>query len=451
MKRFRKIRDLPENDFMTAFFAYTSFCFLIAAFLMPDHQDMLGGLTRIICSPTKLSANFFVIGGYAGTFLNMALVGVVSTMLYCLPGEKKNNPAALLVHLLTIGFAAWGLNILNIWPNIFGVILYGIIKKEPLGNLRNAMLFTTGLAPITSELLLRYPNTETIGFSIHGFVLAMSVGLLIGYFMPAGLENSPKVHKGMAIYSAALPVGMTAFFLQGLMYKGMGIEIPAAVGSDMSVESPLIVNTFCIILFGSCVLFALLMGCKWKEYGILMIDPRHVTDFAKEYGNHVMLMNVGVYGLFILAYYNVIDAPFNGSTFGTIMGMVATCNAGSHPLNVMPIIWGYAGASKGLQFLSGLVGGTFTQYLNAQPIIVGLCYANGLTPISDQYGWLYGVAAAFFHYCMVTTVPNLHGGLCLYNGGFTAALVCLLLVPSLERLFRTKFQRREKNTERSGI
>ena len=74
--------------------------------------------------------------------------------------------------------------------------------------------------------------------------------------------------------------------------------------------------------------------------------------------------------------------------------------------------------------------------------MVGLCYANGLSPISDRYGWGYGLVAAMMHYCMVTTIPELHGRMCLYNGGFTAALVCLLMVPGLERHFRTKDQRR---------
>ena len=46
------------------------------------------------------------------------------------------------------------------------------------------------------------------------------------------------------------------------------------------------------------------------------------------------------------------------------------------------------------------------------------------------------------HYILVTTVPLLHGGYCLYNGGFTAAMVCLLLVPQLERFCRTRQERR---------
>ena len=90
---------------------------------------------------------------------------------------------------------------------------------------------------------------------------------------------------------------------------------------------------------------------------------------------------------------------------------------------------------------SQLLGGSFTLAINSQAIVIGLCYANGLSPIADKYGARYGFAAAVLHYCMVTLVPSLHGGFCLYNGGFTAALVCLILVPELERFFRTKSDR----------
>ena len=166
------------------------------------------------------------------------------------------------------------------------------------------------------------------------------------------------------------------------------------------------------------------------------------TNFSAVYGNAVFLMNVGLYGFFILGYYNWIGATFNGVTFGVMFCMLSTCNSGSHPGNIWLITLGYGLASKLFQVLAPLTGGDFVQYLNAQSIIVGLCYANGLSPIADEYGWYYGVVAAMFHFCMVTTVPELHGGMCLYNGGFTAALVCLLMMPGLERHFKTKWQRR---------
>ena len=436
----KRLNDLSETAFLKRFFFFFSLSFLIAAFCMPDRANMLPGLWKILSMPTLSATSFFDYGGYAATFLNMGLVGMVCTGLYCIPGKKANH-AATLVTILTTGFGSWGIHILNMWPTMLGVVLYCLKRKEKIGDHTNAMLFTTGLAPFISELLVRYPNPEVVGLSPTGFAMALAVGLVTGFFVPAGLDNSAIVHKGFDLYSAALPVGMTAFLLQGFLYKAMGVEVPKAV-SDLSVVSPVICNTFCILLFGSCVLAALLMGCRPRDYWRLLSDPEPVVNFSAAYGNATMLMNVGLYGLFILGYYNWIGAPFNGVTFGVMFCMLSTCNAGSHPGNIWAIILGYGLASELFQLLNPLSGGNFTQYLHSQSIIVGLCYANGLSPIADKYGWRYGLVAAMVHFCMVTTVPELHGGMCLYNGGFTAALVCLLMLPGLERHFKPKLERR---------
>ena len=441
----KRLNRLSENDFLALFFACFSMSFLLAAFLMPDRADMLPGLWRIVSSPTKASTNFFSLGGYAATFLNMGLIGLVCTALYRIPGQKPNH-AATLVTILTTGFGSWGIHIVNMWPTMLGVVLHCIVKKERIGSHTNAMLFSTGLAPFISELMVRYPNPEVVGFTPGGITAAIAVGLITGFFLPAGLDNSPKIHKGFALYSAALPVGMTAFLLQGVLYKAMGIDIPEAV-SELHVADPVIVNGFCIALFGTFVLAALLMGGTWRDYWRLMTDPDPVVNFSATYGNATMLMNVGLYGLYILFYYNIIGAEFNGVTFGVIFCMLSTCNSGSHPGNIWPITLGYSMASQLFQLIAPLTGGDFTQYLHSQSIIVGLCYANGLSPIADKYGWFYGFVAAVIHFCMVTTVPQLHGGMCLYNGGFTAALVCLLMIPSLERFFRTKNERRAVNSK----
>ena len=75
--------------------------------------------------------------------------------------------------------------------------------------------------------------------------------------------------------------------------------------------------------------------------------------------------------------------------------------------------------------------------------MIGLCYANGLSPISRKYGWEYAFLAAMMHYTLVTSVPLLHGGYCLYNGGFTAGFTCFLFIPVLEHFCKTKQQRKE--------
>ena len=436
----KKIKNLSESDFLKLFFAFITAALLIAAVCMPDRSQMFSGLLNILCNPTKLSTNYFSVGGFAATFLNMGLVCLVNLLLFHFLKATVNNVSTL-AFLLTLGFCSWGINVLNMWPTMLGVVLLALIKKDKLGTQVNAMLFSTGVAPIVSELMLRYPNTEVVGFSVLGVVLGVLVGVIAGFVIPAGLPHSPKVHKGFDLYSAALPVGMTAFLLQAILFKTLGVENPAAVG-DLSIGSATIVNIFCCIVFGLLVVFALLLGCTPKDYWTLLKDPDQVTSFSGKYGTSVMLMNAGIYGLFILGYYNLIGANFNAVTLGLIFCMLSCCNSGAHPGNVWPIMLGYVGASFLFGWISTLLGGSFNQAINAPAIVVGLCFASGLCPIADKYGWFYGLIAAVLHYCMVTTVPQLHGGFCLYNGGFTAVFVCILMIPALEKIFKTKEERR---------
>ena len=446
----KKLNHLSEGSFLKLVFGFLSVCFLIGALCMPDRASMISGLWQILSQPSKISANYFAMGGYAATFLNMGLVGLCSLLLFVVFKGTPNNASTLAV-ILTIGFGSWGINILNIWPSILGVMVYCLVKKDKFGPNVNAMLFSTGIAPLITDLMIRYPNAEAIGFNLPGIGLSLLVGLVIGFFLPAGLAHSPKVHKGFDLYSAALPIGMTAFFLNAVLFKTLGVSLPKALSDiapeSMQVASQSVANIFCCTVFGLCIVFALLMGCKLKDYWKLLTDPALVNNFTSTYGNAVFLMNMGVFGLFILGYYNLIGATFNGITFGIVFCMLACCNSGSHPGNVWPIMLGYFVASTVCGWISPLVGGNFTLAINAQAICVGLCYANGLSPISDKYGWQYGFVAAIMHYLLVTSVPTLHGGFCLYNGGFTAALICLILVPELERFCKTKEEKKALKTK----
>ena len=437
----KKIKNLSESNFLKLFFGFITVAFLIGAVAVPDRGSMFTGLWKIISNPSKISTNYFAVGGYAATLLNMGLVCAICLGLYCIPGAKANN-ASTLAFLLTAGFCSWGINIRNVWPTFLGVAIYCLVKKEKLSANVNAMLFSTGIAPLITELMLRYPGTN-VAFTPVGVVLAMVVGIAIGFLLPAGLAFSPTVHKGFDLYSAALPIGMMAFFLQAILYKTQGVALPAAPGAEtLQVASRMMSNIFCGSVFGLAVIFAFILGCRPKDYWKLLTDPELVNNFTSKYGNATFLMNFGIYGLFILGYYNLVGATFNGITFGIVFCMVACCNSGSHPGNVWPIMLGYVASSFVFGWIAQLTGGSFAGAANAQAIVAGLCYANGLSPIADKYGWAYGVLASVMHYVLVTSVPTLHGGYCLYNGGFTAALICLILVPQLERFFRTKEDRK---------
>ncbi len=451
----KKLASMAEDKFLRLFFACISVCFLIAAVCMPDRAAMLRGLKYILVFPCKISTNYFYIGGYAGTFLNMGLVGLLCTALCFLPGAKPNNVTTLAV-LLTVGFASWGMNLLNMLPTILGVCLYCLVKKEKLGAQINAMMYSTGIAPLISELLFRYPTPGYLGFNWLGAALALVVGLLIGFTLCAGLAHAPNIHKGFNHYSAAVPIGFTAFFLRTVLYNVMlgrkigdlsKLETFAAPTSEFFWGC----NIFCAAVFVLCIGAAIAMGCKPKDYWTLMKDPGKGVSFTAKYGNAPFLMNVGVFGLMILAYFNLaalidpaaqVSTVWTGMTLGIVFCMLSTCNSGSHPRNVLPIMAGYLLTSTLFGMIFKALGGeTYGLGIGTQSILIGMCYANGLSPIAGTYGFGYGVLAGGLHYLLVSAVPDMHGGFCLYNGGFTAAMICLLLVPQLERFCKTKEER----------
>ena len=435
----KKLKSLSDSDFLKVVFFVISLVFLIGAFCMPDRSTMLSGFYQILTQPSKVTTNYFSLGGYAATFLNSSLVGFLCLGIFCLP-QSKPNQKTILAYLLVMGFTTWGINVLNIIPSFLGVGLYCLIKKEALGTQVNAMFFSTGAAPLITDLFIRYPYQDPVGFTWYGLILGTVVGMLIGVSMPAGIAHSGKVHKDFDLYSAALPLGLLSFMLQAVFYNALGLSIPQMPPKEtLQVASAPIVNTLCLILFGAALLLGtFLYKDSWKGYGALLKADNYKGDFLMTYGHGPLLLNFGLLGMTILAYYNLIGVPLNGITMGCIFCVVSCCGCGSTPFTVMPIMLGYVLGSFGLGAISQALGGTFRDLIYAQPIAVGLCFATGMSPICDRYGWFPGFVAGILHLCMVTVLPSLHGGFCLYNGGFTAALVCLIVVPQLERFIKTR-------------
>ena len=75
----KNLNKMSEDHFLKIFFTCFSLSFIIASGFMPDVDQLSVGLLRILNSPTKAATNFFSVGGYAATFLNMGLVGLICT------------------------------------------------------------------------------------------------------------------------------------------------------------------------------------------------------------------------------------------------------------------------------------------------------------------------------------------------------------------------------------
>ena len=430
------IRKMETGKVLRAMMCAFTAAFLIGAVLAPDMSEMFSGLGRICTLPAQLTKDYFKpeLGSISGSMLNYFLVGAVCCALMFLPGAKVNG-GTVLGYFLTLGFCSYGMSIINILPLMFGVAVYSLIKKQPFGKNLNFFMFATAIGPLITEVLFRYPSaTEVHGITFMGILLALIIGVVFGCAMPALCAHSPGFHKGYDLYNAGPAAGFLCFLIYAVLYKTAGVEAPA-IGADLGDGNWTFVNVFCIITFALCVVFGFLLG-GMKDYGKLFTDSGYKSDFTAKYSVGANLMNVGIYGLFIVLYYNLIGAKFTGPTMGAIFCMLCCCCNGATPLNVFPIMIGYV--------IMGLLNkaGVTAFAVNAQAIVVGLCFASGLAPISGEYGIIAGAVAGMLHYCLVTSVPAIHGGFNLYNGGFTAGIVCFLYVPILEHYFKSKSQRK---------
>jgi len=427
-----RIRKASSSQILRGVLCFFTLAFYVGALCAPDLSEIFTGFWRIISKPAVLTKDYFFldIGSVSGCLLNFALTGTLFCAMMFLPGVNVTG-VTVAAYGLSVGFCSYGVNFLNVLPFQLGVLIYSKIKHETFGKNLNFAMFSCALAPLVSEMLWRYPGTEVRGLTVLGVALALLVGIITGLTMPALCAHAQSFHKGYDLYNAGPAAGFLCFTLFALMYKALGIEAPAIAGT-LGEGSPVFVNIFCSAVFVLCLIFGYIInGNSFKNYGKLLKDSGYKVDFAAKYGIGPCVINFGVYGLFILAYYNLVGAPMTGPTFGAIWNMLAFAAAGSTCLNVLPIMIGYVIAA---QFGASAI--------NAQAICVGLCFASGLAPVSGRYGVIAGIIGAMIHYGLVTSVPAIHGGFTVYNGGFTAGLVCFVLIPVLESYFKTKEERK---------
>ena len=79
-----------------------------------------------------------------------------------------------------------------------------------------------------------------------------------------------------------------------------------------------------------------------------------------------------------------------------------------------------------------MIGGDAVWTVSTQAYINSVAFATGLCPIVGRYGTIPGIVAGMLCAALCTSTAALHGGLMLYNGGFTAGITALILLPILE-------------------
>lgn len=420
----------------------------IAAYYTGERGHVFGDWYRILISPCPLVTDYFALGGLSSAMLNAGACGMACFLFMAgLKGHSRANTMA--GYFLVVAHCFYGLNFLNMWPCFLAPFLYLRLKKLNFKKNLHICMFATSFSPFISEFLFRYTLGDTYTFgrpnvTAAGILLAFLCSIMLGFVVPAILPGAMAWHKGYNLFNGGLAFGLFGFFLYNFMYRTMGIPSHGSLVRGNPIYRSFghsygpYANLFFLSVFALCVIIGyVLNGKSFHGFSHLVRDTGYSSDFAEKYGMPLCLINIGCHGSLFLLYLNLSirftsGVGFTGPTVGVILAALTFTAMGQHPKNVWPIILGYQILHVMVILVCKAGGLDLPWTLSTQGYINGVAFATGLCPIVGRYGRRAGVAAGFLCASLCTSTSLLHGGLVLYNGGFTAGITALILIPILE-------------------
>ena len=436
---------------------FVSFAFLVASpigAIYTGETAFFEHLRKILTSPSELVTDYFALGGLGSTFFNAAVCGFACNLLMII-SRTKPTATTFASYLLVVAHAFYGLNFVNMWPSVLGVLLFCVVMKKRFSENLHIAFFSTALAPFVGDMLFRYSigtfNADQTRVTIEGIIMSVAFGLAVGFVVPALLPGTTAMHRGYNMYKAGLAIGILGIFIYAFMYRTLGVDVPAKVVINNPEYYGLpyayrgFMNVFFALLFLSAVIIGFFLnGKSFKGYRALLKSTGYGVDFTDKFGMPLCLVNFGIYGFCILAYLNVVfvlpeflpflphGVGFTGATVGVTFAALTFSADGQHPRNVYPIVLGYTALFVLTSVICSLSEFDMTWTLSTQAYINGLAFATGLCPFAGKYGVKIGVLAGFVSAIICTSTAAMHGGFVLYNGGFTAGLTALVLLPILD-------------------
>ena len=413
-----KLTQLKPKQQLLIFFVFTIVLTYAAAFALASPAELMQGMGKIFLARDVLITDYFVVAGTGAAFFNAAVVMTMSLGLIML--LKLNFTGITIASvMITGGFAFFGKNPLNILPILFGSYLYAKVQGVSFNRYIYISLFATGLAPLVTELTL------ILRFSpIVNLLIAVAVGILVGFIIPPLSANTVSVHMGYNLFNVGFAAGIIGLGIVSVL-RSFGYSISTTLiwhgGRPGWLVYGLLFYFIITMLYGY-----LLAGKKIKPLLRLFKHPgRAVADFILMDGVGTTLMNMGLVGILCLVYIIAINGDLSGPVVGAILTIFGFGAFGIHIKNYLPLLIGVFGATLLKVFE------TTTPAMQLAAI-----FSGALAPIAGQFGILPGLFAGFLHSSVVMVVGTVYGGMNLYNNGFAAGFVAILMIPIMESFIK---------------
>ena len=395
--------------------------FIILGLLIDGPLRVFKGIGKIIFNSDILITDYVELAGIGPSLVNSGLLSLMIVLLYFFLGIRPNG-STIMSFWLIAGFAFFGKNIFNVWPIILGVYLHSRYQKEPFINYILIAILGTTLAPTVSQLA--FEGTLPQGISL---IAGISIGIFIGFILPPLATSTVNIHHGYNLYNLGFSGGLLAMVLMSI-YRLLGIDFEKRF--LWSTGNNLFFSIFLYALFIGLLIYGyILNGKSFKNVKkILNHSGKLVTDYYLLY-EKAAYINMGILGIVSTTYILIIGGDLNGPTISGIFTIVGFGAFGKHLFNVLPIMIG-ASLTAFLQIWE----------LSSPSMLLAILFSTALAPIAGQYGWLIGILTGFLHVAVVMNTGYVHGGMNLYNNGFAAGFVALILIPIIR-----SFKKGDKN------
>lgn len=396
----------------------------IAAFLLASPQEIIQGMKIIVWSKDALITDYFKLAGYGAAFFNAALVLTIG--IFLIQAAKLPFTGITMAALsIDVCFGFWGKNPVNILPIFIGVFLYARLHKASIGRYLYTALFGACLGPVVTEVMYKLPFT----FEIR-LIMTILIGILIGLILPPLSAHTVSVHMGYNLFNVGFSGGILAFVIVCLM-RSFSLEIEPVFIWQEGIHPGITLGVYLYFVFTFLYGLWLSNGKLTGLWKISRHPGRAIADFVIMDGPGATLMNMGIVGILAESYILLIGGDLSGPVQGAVFMAFGYAAFGAHMKNYLPVLLGV--------YLSCFV----TQYLPVTPgIQIAAIFCIGLAPIAGQFGPIAGIAAGFLHAAIVMYTSLMYGGLNLYNNGFSAGWVAIIMVPLIES-FMSRFEHRK--------
>lgn len=396
------------------------------AFIFDTPKSVFLGLIEILKSPSVLISDYLRIGGLGASLFNVA--GTLTLTYLLIRALKLQMTGPIFAGLLTIaGFAFFGKNMLNIIPIYIGIYLNAKFQKVAFKSLIIVLLFATGIAPIVSYLI--FGSGWNYLYSIPAGIL---VGILSGFLLPIMSVHMLRFHKGYNLYNIGFTMGILSLLYSSILRGVFKLDL-FRFDSSTSEAYHLELLIMCIIFSLLFIIFGLLRDKHaFKRYPIILKSSgRLVSDFMRDAGKEIAMINVGIMGLISILFTLVLGIEINGPVISGILTVMGFAAFGKHPKNSIPVMLGAT-----IWFLvTKLTGGT-----PSTGLAIGVLFVTAIAPVAGRHGFFVGLLAGFIHVMLTPITYPFQGGFDLYNNGFAAGFVAAIIVPIFDFLRKDKIE-----------